>query len=1117
MARMDSWRLGVFVIEVMKRFKKPVSIVVALTTLLWSMGLPLSLLLAPRPALAADTDITINEVMFYPSGTETGNEWIELYNSGAGAVNLNNWGICSHMAGCFDISSTTLSLAAGAYLTIHWRATGNDTSTDVYTAGTPGWEYRTNLPNNNGNVVLYNAFEHTSNTIIDYVEWAAGSSANDALDLYAEAVAVTASKWTDNTYIDTTIFFDNETVERTADGAGTLVAAWQVCDNGHTQGADNSGDAGNADTTAPVVNFIELDMGDADGKTIRVEFNEIVTTASAQTLTNYTLTIVDSATVNPTSAALQGDQMTVLLGFATAIDTAVDSLAIVGVADMSSANDNAGNATDISGLSISSSAEGGGWFGSQLIINEIITDPQQNWSGGTPSYAATTTGAAATDDELVELYINETGLDLTANAWFIDVYNADFSTLLKRGHLTANSAFVTARYVAKNLNGGDAGTISATEKGDFLVLGDLNGADMTDNVHVVLNYDTTVAADFTGVFFDAYVDGVSLGTFDDGYTSDNAPAGTSTGVSDESVGRNNFSNTMGMDSEVFAQQRASAGYVNNWDPAMELYGVYAMDSTHVDLDFSEPPLAATLTTANFSISPSLAITSVDVDSAGQGRYIQITTAAQTGNTDYTLTITDSVTDANGASLALADRTRHFQGHVSDTQPPSYTSYTTPDSSTIELTFNEYSGLDASGASFSITGGLIVSSWYTNYDKIVLSLDASTPQVSGTLYTITISGLTDYASMPNAYSSNDTITFTGFSAVNNNTAPYVVWSAPAPDSSSVPTNMDDIVIGFSERMDSSTLTTTNITLHVLDEATNAVGNQVTGLSASYDSNTDAATLTFDTTDADWAANTYYRVTVTADVEDITDDVMDYPYTLDFRTTSADNTPPQISNTSLESYCSGGSCTDVPTAMSMITIYFDSDVDPATVNYSNLADSDNSPITLSTTAAGSTSYMAGSIDFDAYGNFADIWLSQMLQPSTTYTLTAKTSIKDAAGNAMPSQYTLSFTTIGTADLTGPTVLNVDVEPDRAYIQFDEPLNITSAGSRDNYTLTVGGSSVSIGEAEAITSDNAVVLRGFTPLTIGDTFSLTVSGVTDMAGNEVLLTNNPATGSVFDPGAS
>ena len=47
---------------------------------------------------------------------------------------------------------------------------------------------------------------------------------------------------------------------------------------------------------------------------------------------------------------------------------------------------------------------------------------------------------------------------------------------------------------------------------------------------IVLNYDENVAADFTGVFFDAYVDGVSLGTFDDGYTSDNAPAAPTRGV-----------------------------------------------------------------------------------------------------------------------------------------------------------------------------------------------------------------------------------------------------------------------------------------------------------------------------------------------------------------------------------------------------------------------------------------------------------------------------------------------------------------------------------------------------------------------------------------------------------
>lgn len=76
-----------------KKFKKFIAIFLAiiLSWPLTSLGLILS---GPNIALAAETDVVINEFLADPTGTDTtSNEWIELYNNGNTPVSLDGWTI----------------------------------------------------------------------------------------------------------------------------------------------------------------------------------------------------------------------------------------------------------------------------------------------------------------------------------------------------------------------------------------------------------------------------------------------------------------------------------------------------------------------------------------------------------------------------------------------------------------------------------------------------------------------------------------------------------------------------------------------------------------------------------------------------------------------------------------------------------------------------------------------------------------------------------------------------------------------------------------------------------------------------------------------------------------
>jgi hypothetical protein len=202
-----------------------------------------------------------------------------------------------------------------------------------------------------------------------------------------------------------------------------------------------------------------------------------------------------------------------------------------------------------------------------IMINEVVTEPVQDWSDsaggrGAPFDDKPGNAAAGIDDEYIELFINQEGLDLTTG-YRITVKNdmvqdptggIDFQGSINSDDIK-DRAFSKMYYSSAN-----GGSLSYTMIGDYLVLGNPSGAAdtgfMSNNVYITLQAGNQL------------LDDVELGydaEGDKGDTSDNAaPDGRSYGnTSQESVARRPNARDTDNDESDFKKQAATPGISND--------------------------------------------------------------------------------------------------------------------------------------------------------------------------------------------------------------------------------------------------------------------------------------------------------------------------------------------------------------------------------------------------------------------------------------------------------------------------------------------------------------------------------------------------------------------------
>lgn len=180
--------------------------------------------------------IVINEVSM-----DSGPDWVELYNSGTEAVDIQGWTIDDVDASLPIEITESVSIPAGAYLVIYIKADGTNDLDFSNGAGSyyAGLSPTVSLAVTEDEVALYNSATQDSSTIVDFVSYCSdGSYGGDANG--DQAHAVDAGIWTAGTYFNFTDTGNGYSIGLTADGSDTnSTADWSFYDT-PSPGAENS-------------------------------------------------------------------------------------------------------------------------------------------------------------------------------------------------------------------------------------------------------------------------------------------------------------------------------------------------------------------------------------------------------------------------------------------------------------------------------------------------------------------------------------------------------------------------------------------------------------------------------------------------------------------------------------------------------------------------------------------------------------------------------------------------------------------------------------------------------------------------------------------------------------
>ncbi len=183
-----------------------------------------------------------------------------------------------------------------------------------------------------------------------------------------------------------------------------------------------------------------------------------------------------------------------------------------------------------------------------VVINEIVTDPQQDWS--TNNFDGTIGDNALTDsDEWIELYIATDSVNLTGWTMTID---DGVTPDVDNSVITTAGSFGDTIYFSNN-----SGSFANTRAGDFYVLGNAAGA-MNNDVLITLRDASGNIIDEVELGDDEAGDGAG-----DGAPDGSANGGDATGISDEAIAR--IPNGTDTDNDVndFAAVPASLGAMNS--------------------------------------------------------------------------------------------------------------------------------------------------------------------------------------------------------------------------------------------------------------------------------------------------------------------------------------------------------------------------------------------------------------------------------------------------------------------------------------------------------------------------------------------------------------------------
>ena len=347
-----------------------------------------------------------------------------------------------------------------------------------------------------------------------------------------------------------------------------------------------------------------------------------------------------------------------------------------------------------------------------------------------------------------------------------------------------------------------------------------------------------------------------------------------------------------------------------------------------------------------------------------------------------------------------------------------------------------------------------------------TLTPRAPLEPGTVYMATLTtGVKDSSGI--ALAQNVTWTFT-----TDGTPPTITGRSPAEGTTDAPT-MAKVVATFDEPIDPETVTGTSFTLTGPGGAPVAAAVSASGTTATL---TPAAPFL--------APETAYTVTLTTGVSDVSGNALAADESWTFTTAPAETTPPTLDSTSPVD-----GATDVPVGDPVVAT-FSEPIDPGSVTDLTFtlsgAGGESGPTVATRTVSGST---------------VTLTPQDQLAADTLYTASVA-GVADLNGNPLSGTVSWTFRTIA-GDFSGPVIVTrspeaglTDASVEAAVVVvFNEPIDAATVTAA-TFSLTGPGGAV-VPATRSSTSDSAT-LTPTEPLQVAATYSVTVSGVKDIAGN-------------------
>jgi len=384
------------------------------------------------------------------------------------------------------------------------------------------------------------------------------------------------------------------------------------------------------------------------------------------------------------------------------------------------------------------------------------------------------------------------------------------------------------------------------------------------------------------------------------------------------------------------------------------------------------------------------------------------------NTTYTATINTGAQDMAGNALASDFVWSFTTGTSSDTTTPTVSSTDPADAATgvavnanIAAVFSEaMDNLTITAATFTLKLGTIPVAGTVTYDGVTATFNPTSNLSADTVYTAIIcpceNGAKDLAG--NELQNYFIWSFTT-GAAPDTTLPTVSSVIPVNAATGAATNTE-IVASFSETMSSSTLNSSTFTLM---QGTTPVAGTVSYV---------GATAIFRPL-SNLAPNTTYTATIKTGAQDMAGNALATDFVWSFTSgATPDATAPTVTLVNPDDFETGVAINHT------VSVSFSEAIDPLTINTANFKLTDGA------------SPVVGTVTYDAINNIATFVPFRNLGPSTTYTATVTTEVKDLAGNALASDKIWNFTTdtvtgLAQANIGAPSNLwwKADCLPGRA----------------------------------------------------------------------------------------